>query len=383
VSLSIIVPTVGRWTLERTLDSIRPQLHPEDELIVVYSHEVTQDPSLGRGGAEKVEGTRRATGTHLAFMDDDDVYLPGALDLMRAHAADVPVIFRLDGSSVGIGTIWREPELRYTNVSTQMFVVPNDPTRLGEWAPHEQSGARGLPAGQDFTFLTGCVERMGAPVWRPEVIAQLRPPLSVTVVTPWFNHPELLDGYQDALRAAGPCEVVVVDDGSDPRIPYPDAVTADHRGFCHASNVGLELAETDVVLFLNNDVVATAADWLRPIREAVEPGVLVGARLRSDPHGDVDGQALPYLDGWCLAGMRDDLVALGGFSESLAEPAYYSDNLLCLNARAAGMTLREVRVGLRHLENRTAGHSLEVERVTLANRAVFAARARDLLRVAA
>jgi hypothetical protein len=97
VSLSIIVPTVGRWTLERTLDSIRPQLHAEDELIVVYSHEVTRDPSLGRGGAEKVEGMRRATGTHLAFMDDDDVYLPGALDLMRAHAADVPVIFRLDG----------------------------------------------------------------------------------------------------------------------------------------------------------------------------------------------------------------------------------------------------------------------------------------------
>ena len=64
--------------------------------------------------------------------------------------------------------------------------------------------------------------------------------------------------------------------------------------------------------------------------------------LRYDNHAKVDDQSLPYLDGWCLAGMREDLLELGGFDESLEEPAYYSDNLLCLEARAHGMTLRDV-----------------------------------------
>ena len=96
-----------------------------------------------------------------------------------------------------------------------------------------------------------------------------------------------------------------------------------------------------MVLFLNNDIRMTDHRWLEDIREAVEPGVLVGP-LRYDNHAKVDDQHLPYIDGWCLAGMREDLLELGGFDESLEEPAYYSDNLLCLEARAHGMTLRDV-----------------------------------------
>lgn len=89
---------------------------------------------------------------------------------------------------------------------------------------------------------------------------------------------------------------------------------------------------------------------------------------------------MPYIDGWCLAGRRDDLVELGGFAP-LEEPAYYSDNLLCLEARAAGMTLRDVRVGLRHLKNVTSGNQFEprVQAATRTNWAVYQARARELL----
>ena len=103
--------------------------------------------------------------------------------------------------------------------------------------------------------------------------------------------------------------------------------------------------------------------------------------LRYDAHADVDGQSLPYLDGWCLAGMRQDLLSLGGFDETLEEPAYYSDNLLCLEARAAGMTLREVPIGLHHKFNATAGPATtpQVRQATEANRARYVARARELL----
>lgn len=202
---------------------------------------------------------------------------------------------------------------------------------------------------------------------------------SLTLVTPWLDHMELADDYWKAVAHAGPgVQVLVVDNGSVP--PLPNAHRLGHNaGFSRACNVGLELARTDAVLFLNNDVAATGSGWAQPLREALEPGVLVGAQLRNDPHSRVDGQALPYLDGWCIGGMREDLLELGGFDESLEEPAYYSDNLLCLEARAAGMGLREVRVGLRHKLNVTAGHGEAVVAATVANRERFEVRARQLI----
>lgn len=204
---------------------------------------------------------------------------------------------------------------------------------------------------------------------------------SLTICTPWWNHRELERDYWAAMRTAD-ARVIVVDNGSDP--PLPNAWRLDRNlGFSAACNIGLELARTDAVLFLNNDIAAFRPDWLTPLLGALEPGVLVGAELRFDPHGMVDGQAFPYLDGWCIAGMREDLLALGGFDEGFEEPAYYSDNDLCLRARADGMTLRAADVGLRHKLNATAGRSAEVTRVTLANRERFTRRARELMEVAA
>lgn len=203
---------------------------------------------------------------------------------------------------------------------------------------------------------------------------------SLTVVTPWRGHrAELERDYWLAIHAADNVEVLIVDDGSEPPLPNGHRITA--SGFSRACNVGLDLARSDAILFLNNDIVATGKGWDVPIREALEPGVLVGTQLRYDVHGAVGGTPLPYLDGWCLAGMRDDLLELGGFDESLQEPAYYSDNLICLKARLAGMTLREVKVGLRHKKNRTAGLASDacVRWATEANRERFHSFAREAL----
>jgi GT2 family glycosyltransferase len=200
--------------------------------------------------------------------------------------------------------------------------------------------------------------------------------VTITVVTPWHNHLELAHDYWAAIAAAD-ATALVIDNGSSP--PLPNAVRLDENaGFSRACNLGLQLARTDAILWLNNDVAATSTDWLRPILDALEPGVLVGAQLRYDQHGSVDGEPLPYLDGWCLAGMRDDLLDLDGFDEAYEEPAYFSDNDLCLRARFAGMTLREARVGLRHKLNVTAGHTEAVRRATNANRERFERVAREL-----
>ena len=202
---------------------------------------------------------------------------------------------------------------------------------------------------------------------------------SLTVVTPWLNHREFERDYWQAIRAADDVRVLVIDNGSEP--PLPNAVRLGwNTGFSHACNVGLELARTDAVVFLNNDVLVDLPRWDIPIREALDWDVLVGANLRYDQHGTVDGEQLPYLDGWCLAGMTVDLRELGGFNEDLDEPAYYSDNLICLEARAAGMTLREVKIGLRHKRNGTAGVAdAHIRAVTDRNYLRFRRRAMELL----
>ena len=205
--------------------------------------------------------------------------------------------------------------------------------------------------------------------------------LAITIVTPWQNHRELERDFFDAIRCID-AELVIVDDHSDP--PLPNAIRSVKHGFSPACNAGLDVVQTEAVLFLNNDIVARERDWIEPIREALEDGVLVGAQLRYDQHGMVDEEPMPYIDGWCLAGMTEDIRELGAWDESYAEPSYYGDNDLCFRARMAGMTLREARVPVEHLLNRTVGpHDTQIRLTALANKAKFESHVRDALGVAA
>ena len=205
--------------------------------------------------------------------------------------------------------------------------------------------------------------------------------MNVTIVTPWHNHMELAKDYWAAVAPTG-AAVLIIDNGSCP--PLPNAVRLeDNTGFSHASNVGLNMVETEAILFLNNDIVATERGWLDKLLAGLEPGVLVGPVLRTDPHTDVDGIPCPYLDGWCLLGMTDDLLELGGFDESYEEPAYYSDNDLCFRARLAGMTLREIPVGLLHKGGQTSNANGWVLPQTASNREKFIHMVRAEMGVAA
>ena len=190
VKLSVIVATLGRPSLDRTIASIGPQLGPDDEVLVATRFPekiagtlpvderwwlIHTDCDEAYGGAnERNQVMPEAKGTHLCFIDDDDVYAPGALQTMRENACDRPVIFRMDGTRLGIGVIWREPVLKYTNVSTQTFLVPNVPGKLGHWQAYQHG------RGCDYAFITSC--DLGEPVFREEIIAICRPHESLVAV---------------------------------------------------------------------------------------------------------------------------------------------------------------------------------------------------------
>lgn len=207
--------------------------------------------------------------------------------------------------------------------------------------------------------------------------------MSVAIVTPWLDHPELWDDYDEALRwSGGYDELILIDNHSDPPLEFATVRVQENLGFAGACNLGLDLADSEFVVFLNNDIQLVRKGWLTEIVETLDanPATLVGAQLRFDRHADLDGINFPYLDGWCLAGLRSDLLELGGFNTDLQEPAYFSDNLLCLEARAAGFTLIEVPGGLYHKLNQTAKRNDPTTRAaTLANMAVYQDRARELM----
>ena len=162
-TFSIIVGTAGRKTLKRTLKSITSQLEPGDELMLL------RDDSGDAGDTPRNQSMHRAAGTHLLFMDDDDVYVPGAFAKMRRFADENPGrigIFRMEYTTGP--KRWRVPELKNRNVSTQIFLVPNMPGKLGVWEH------RGTVHG-DYTFIEETARLQGEPVFVDEVTVRVRP----------------------------------------------------------------------------------------------------------------------------------------------------------------------------------------------------------------
>lgn len=170
--ISFIVPTTGlRGSLPATLASI--ELHATDEILVVGPHPGPDSrvrhipcPSAHDWGAtERTLGISEARGAYLAFMDDDDVYVPGHRALMAQMIADYPkrpALFRMQYPTGE--HLWVEPTVRMGNVSTQMMLLPNDPTRLGSW----MSGRREC----DFDFLYSMKWAVDSLVWSRDVICQ-------------------------------------------------------------------------------------------------------------------------------------------------------------------------------------------------------------------
>ncbi len=92
LSVSVVIPTIGRPQLRRAIFSVLAQTFPAHEIIVVNDRSgelasfeehpsVTVLSSGGRGGnVARAMGVERASGTLIAFLDDDDWWFPQKLE---------------------------------------------------------------------------------------------------------------------------------------------------------------------------------------------------------------------------------------------------------------------------------------------------------------
>lgn len=162
-TFSIIVPTSGRPTLSRMFASLAPQLGHGDEVMVVRS-------DCEYGNESRDSAVARAEGSHLLFMDDDDVYTPAALNTIRQEVASEPSsvhVFRMSYSDGRV--LWGSPTLEVCNIGTPMLCIPNEEGKIGKWE-------NGLGPVSDFEFIRQTMElRADAPVFHEDVVALVRP----------------------------------------------------------------------------------------------------------------------------------------------------------------------------------------------------------------
>jgi glycosyltransferase involved in cell wall biosynthesis len=182
VKLSIIIPTISRPALAATLQSIAAQpLLRGDEILVVGDGPQPAAEAMFRasklpgryidgplahtwGGAQRQFALPLAQGDLIAFMDDDDQYLPSACTYMR-HLSDPAAVnlFRMYHSYGRV--LWARRRLQVANVSTQMAVIPNVPAKLGQWTARYEG---------DFDFISDTAARFGAVRWHLPILSRWR-----------------------------------------------------------------------------------------------------------------------------------------------------------------------------------------------------------------
>lgn len=152
-----------------------------------------------------------------------------------------------------------------------------------------------------------------------------------------------LDAALDSLAAhtrAVSLEAVVVDNGDDgageyaaSRFPFVRSVRCENRGFGHANNRGLELADSRFVLFLNPDTefVAGEVDALVAAMERMPDVGLAGVRqVRGDDSLAPSMRRFPSVGRALAEALPTEWVPLArGLGERVLDPADYERMVEC------------------------------------------------------
>ena len=208
--------------------------------------------------------------------------------------------------------------------------------------------------------------------------------IRATVITPWWDHGELLQLWEQNIHQLQDARIIFIDNGSlaatrdaldDFCARYGITLIRNgaNRGFSAANNQGAAAADTEYLVFLNNDIQITSP-----------PVQLLCARAGAGIAGPgplVQELYEPYLEGWCLCMRRQPLLDLGGWSEDYTL-GYWDDVDLCHRAQTAGLPLTpvpEVPQLIHHIGNAT-GCDGRIDQTALhfMNRGIFVRKHYDI-----
>ena len=120
MTISFIIPTIGRKSLQKTLASI--EKWGGDGILAIQHF----PPSGTWGNTERKEGIAKSACDYIAFIDDDDYYVKGHRTLMDKAINEnpgKPNLFKLQYPNGKI--LWDRKEIVPGNISSQMIMVPN------------------------------------------------------------------------------------------------------------------------------------------------------------------------------------------------------------------------------------------------------------------
>lgn len=180
IRLSLIIPTIWRSTLDRTIKSAQASQGKWDEIIVVgdgrsphgYSLDtrgmvVTQERVGDYGCSACDYGIALADGDFVFFIGDDDLVAPGAFDIIREAVTKEPNLPHLFAMEHGQRIL--EGSTECGNVSGQQIVVPLDMTKM----PRMAAFGPGEVTVSDWRFIKNVEGAWGTLVKHSEVIAIL------------------------------------------------------------------------------------------------------------------------------------------------------------------------------------------------------------------
>ena len=193
ISLSIVIPTLGRETLARMLGSLAPQIEPGDEVLVVGDgpqpnaerivNEICmsnvryiEGPHTERlGNAQRDLGRSMAKGDFLWFVDDDDEVLPDTIRFVRSDLAVDPArphhyIMILEGVP------FMSRRFMQGHIGNVQLFWPNRPD-----LPSHDAGKYGL----DMEFISAAIKLWPeGPVWHNRIIYRYIEPKGVKQLKP-------------------------------------------------------------------------------------------------------------------------------------------------------------------------------------------------------
>lgn len=186
-SLCVITPTISRPTLERAIRSAR--LDDGDEWIVFgdgpqpaarqaverlkkefpyLRYRETDKATRDNGNSQRNLAMYMSDKDYFLFLDDDDVFLPGAIENVRQEMElrCLPVMFKMKHPG---GLLWREMVVTPGNVGGSMICIPNRPAKYGRWP--EGNGTHAT----DIDFINENIKGFDGLIWSDKAIVEVAP----------------------------------------------------------------------------------------------------------------------------------------------------------------------------------------------------------------